>query len=150
MSTWEVYIDGASRNNPGLAGAGIYVLKNGEPFLKKCSFLGVKTNNQAEYYALLLGLFYVHLLIASGDQVSIFSDSQLMVRQLKGEYRVKDSDLRPLYMCAATFLATIIWKIEHIVRAKNAMADRLANEGIDKKLPLPRGFGVFCKQYYNQ
>lgn len=148
MHTWQVYIDGASRNNPGPAGAGVYILKDRQPFLKKSFFLGVKTNNQAEYYALLLALFYVHSNVSAPDTIVIFSDSQLLVRQLKGEYKVKDAALRPLYLCACNFLTHIVWDIEHILRAHNAVADKLANEGIDRKVPLPTGFGSFCKHYY--
>src|ERR1700733_1037262 len=84
---WKLFIDGAARNNPGPAGAGIYITKNDKPFKKLGFYLGVKTNNQAEYGALLLGLHALKATWDSRDHLDIISDSQLLVRQFKGEYR---------------------------------------------------------------
>lgn len=147
---WQLYIDGASRNNPGLAGAGIYILKNGEPFLKRGFFLEIKTNNQAEYSALLLGLFLLEHHLIAGDTIHLFSDSQLLIRHLKGEYKVKDAQLRQLYICANKFLKNKKCILEHIPRAQNKIADKLANDAIDKKLALPSDFEFFCKHYQSE
>src|SRR5690349_12915959 len=82
---WKLFIDGAARNNPGKAGAGIYILKNDQEVCKEGFYLGVKTNNQAEYAALLVGLYYIKQYIEPHDHLDIISDSQLLVRQFNGE-----------------------------------------------------------------
>src|SRR5436190_19558893 len=94
---WSLFIDGAARNNPGPAAAGIYLLKNDILFLKDGYYLGIKTNNQAEYLALVFGLLIVEEHRQVDDQLRIVSDSQLLVRQLMGVYRVKHPHLQPLY-----------------------------------------------------
>lgn len=145
---WVLYVDGASRNNPGLAGAGVYILKNGELFLKKGFFLGVRTNNQAEYSALLLGLFFLEKHLQAEDELEIFSDSQLLVRQLKHEYKVKHRDLIPLHACARAFLKDKRYAVKHVMREQNAIADSLANAGIDgRQKNVPADFEHFCVRY---
>ncbi len=141
---WSLYVDGASRNNPGPAGAGIYILKNAEPFLKKGYYLGTMTNNQAEYNALLLGLFLIDPLWQESDKVHIFADSQLMIRQLQGEYKVVKPTLKVLYQCAVKWLQHKSYSLTHIMREENSIADLLANEGINKKIQIPDDFQHFC------
>lgn len=142
---WHLYVDGASRNNPGPAGAGIYILKNGEPFLKRGFYLGEMTNNQAEYTALLLSLFLVESYLHPDDELHIFSDSQLMIRQLQGSYKVR-SHLKSLYDKAQAFLSSKKCMLNHIEREKNKIADALANQGIDKKISVPHEFQTFCSR----
>lgn len=144
---WLVYIDGASRHNPGPAGAGIYVMKNKEAYVRKSFFLGTKTNNQAEYLALLLGLFFLEQLLHQSDELHIFSDSQLLVRQINGEYKVKDQDLRPFFERARAFLKNRNYAIHHVMREHNKIADRLANQGINDKEEPPSSFFTFCTNY---
>lgn len=144
---WLVYIDGASRHNPGPAGAGVYIVKNKEPYVRKSFYLGTKTNNQAEYYALLLSLFFLEPLLHENDELHIFSDSQLMVRQMLGEYRVKDADLRPLYERARACLKNKNYAMHHVMREYNKIADRLANQGINDKEEPPAAFFTFCTNY---
>ncbi len=146
---WSLFIDGASRNNPGPSGAGIYLLKNGEPFLQQGYFLGTKTNNQAEYLALLLGLFLLEPLLAKDDLICVFSDSQLLVRQLNGIYKIKEASLVPLYTCAKNFLFKKNYVLEHILRYNNAAADKLANLGINRQTEPPGKFEQFCERYEN-
>ena len=124
-------IDGASRGNPGPAAAG-GVLYLGEEVVGRISqTLGIKTNNQAEYEALLLGLDLVRRL--GFDEVSIRSDSQLMVRQLQGSYRVKNPKLKPLYRRAVSALKALSGHdIVHIGREMNQEADALANRALDR------------------
>ena len=141
---WQLYVDGASRNNPGLSGAGIYLLKNNSAVVKQGFFLGVKTNNQAEYLALLLGLFLAQRHMDSGDTLLINSDSELMVKQLQGHYIVKNPELRRLYDCIMERLQGLTYTIRHVLRKDNAVADKLANVGIDKKLPVPQEFLHLC------
>jgi ribonuclease HI len=144
---WHLYIDGAARNNPGPAGAGVYILKNGEIFFKKGYALGVKTNNQAEYFALLLGLIALEPLIGARDELFIFSDSQLLIKQLKGEYRVMQPTLRLLYAWARSLVHTKKYTLVHIIREDNYIADKLANQGIDQGTPLPSEFMALCAQH---
>lgn len=133
---WVLYIDGASRGNPGLAGAGIFLSKDNKVIAKNSYFLGTKTNNQAEYYALVYGLRVLRENMPRvKDQVTIYSDSELLVRQVKGIYKIKNQDLRNLYDDAIALLSGIEYKIEHVRREKNTVADDLANKAFDKKLP---------------
>ncbi|MCP3677578.1 MAG: ribonuclease HI family protein [Deltaproteobacteria bacterium] len=128
----HLYTDGASRGNPGQAGAGV-VIMNGEGEVVKRSgkYLGVTTNNVAEYEALILGLENASEM--GGRTIAIFADSELMVKQVKGEYRVKNSGLIPLYRRVCTLLRGFEnYDITHIVRSKNGEADELANIAIDK------------------
>ena len=134
---WELYVDGASRNNPGPAGAGFYLLKEGEPIVKQGMYLGRKTNNQAEYLALLLGVYYAQKYMGEFDSLVIKADSELMVRQVSGIYKVKNKELARLHSAIKKMLDALNFKIEHVRREQNKVADRLANEGIDKKISVP-------------
>lgn len=140
---WRLCVDGASRNNPGLAGAGICLLRGEETVVATGYFLGIMTNNQAEYWALILGLEEALQRVGSGDQVIICSDSQLLIRQLLGEYRVKQHELRKLFDRVSTQLAHLkqlaTVHLRHVPREENSCADSWANRGIDEKRPLPDG-----------
>jgi len=137
---WKLFIDGAARNNPGPAGAGIIILKNDKQVEKKGFYLKSKTNNQAEYLALLLGIFYLKKYICHGDLAAIISDSELLVKQISGEYRVKNPALNPLHKLAKELLQEINYNVVHVVRAENYEADQMANKGIDNKSELPKDF----------
>lgn len=134
---WKLYVDGAARNNPGPAGIGIYCEKNGDAFFKKGFFIGSKTNNQAEYIALLIGLALVYEHVMQHDSMMIFSDSQLMVQQILGNYRVKQPELQKLYTKVISSLSHFSYTIHHIPREENRIADMLANQGIDTQQNLP-------------
>ncbi|MBI2068431.1 MAG: ribonuclease HI family protein [Deltaproteobacteria bacterium] len=124
--------DGAARGNPGPAGAGA-VLFDGEGRVVEelTSYLGETTNNVAEYEALLLGLRKARELKAT--EIEIQADSELMVRQLSGEYRVKNEGLKPLFQEAVRLLREFEkYSIKHIDRSLNKEADRLANRAIDE------------------
>jgi len=129
-----LYTDGASRGNPGEAGAGFVVSDgSGRELFAGGRYLGQCTNNMAEYQALLLGLLEVKRLQAT--EVAIFLDSELIVRQLQGRYRVKDEKLKPLYQQALQYLAGFSgWRVQHVPRAQNARADELSNQAIDERL----------------
>lgn len=144
---WKVFIDGASRNNPGPAGAGVFIMKEHVPMIKKGFYLGLKTNNQAEYYALLLGLFLVQPMLCPRDTVLIVSDSQLLVRQLQGIYRVKHADLISLHRVARHVMSSMNVDVMHVLREDNKIADKLANQGIDQKNEIPQDFLTWQKQY---
>lgn len=137
----EVYIDGASRSNPGPAGAGIFI-KKADATKKLAYFLGNKTNNQAEYLALVLAL--IHL--KSGN-VKIVSDSELLVKQIKGEYKVRNEGLKDLFVLAEKLLENFNYKIAHVLREKNKEADKLANIAIDKKKEVPASTKAYLLEY---
>ena len=131
----QIYIDGASRGNPGPAAAGV-ALKDmrGREIGTIKRRLGHVTNNVAEYRALLLGLEEATRLRA--QRITLFSDSELLVRQMQGLYKVRSKDLQPLHAKAKALVRTFEeFDIIHIKRAKNARADALANEALDESPP---------------
>jgi len=125
-----IYTDGAARGNPGPAGAGAVLMQDGK-ILKKCrKFLGTGTNNEAEYEAVILGLEEAKKLGAT--DVEFFVDSELLQRQVIGIYKVKAKNLRPLFEKIFKLkISFASFKISHIRREKNKIADLLANEAID-------------------
>lgn len=137
---WTVFIDGASRGNPGDAGAGVYIKKGNDVVVKAGFFLGTKTNNEAEYLALLLAIFFLKKEVASDESTIIYSDSLLIVQQMKGVFKVKKQEMRALHTMAVQESFGLFISYEHVPREKNHRADELANEGVDKKTPLPLKF----------
>lgn len=129
----EVFCDGASRGNPGAAGAGVVVKKDGKVIKEIAEYLGKATNNVAEYLALIRGLEEALLLGAS--EASFYCDSELLVKQIQGEYKVKNEGLQPLYLHAKGLIRKFKdFSIEHKYREQNEHADELANRGIDENL----------------
>jgi ribonuclease HI len=131
---WLLMVDGAARGNPGEAGCGAAICDEQGVVVEELSrYLGHATNNVAEYQALLIGL---EALLKSGKKrVRVQSDSQLLVRQLNGEYRVKDEKLRTLFQRAINLLRQFkSYRIVHVPREQNKIADRLANKAIDDAL----------------
>jgi ribonuclease HI len=128
---WFLMVDGASRGNPGEAGCGAVILDENGAVVKELSrYLDRTTNNVAEYEGLLMGL--ESLLQLGAKKIVVKSDSQLLVRQLNGEYRVKDEKLKVLFERAKNLLRQFeSCRIVHIRREMNKLADRLANRGID-------------------
>lgn len=131
--TWIVYTDGACRGNPGLASAGVFVKSpDGKEYSFK-QFLGHQTNNYAEYQAMILALQELRKLQV--NRVLIRADSQLMVRQMLGEYKVKHEAIKPLFAEAKALQKQFeSVKFEHVPREQNKQADQLANEAIDEHL----------------
>ena len=129
-----IYSDGASRGNPGPAGAGGQVIdENGGLLLEVCRFLGETTSNVAEYHALIFtleaagGLGY--------QRVRIRTDSQLLANQVTGGFRVKSKALKPLHQRVTALLKGFrAVEVEHIPREKNTACDALANRAIDEGL----------------
>jgi ribonuclease HI len=136
-----LYIDGASRGNPGRAGAGIRITnREGKRMSEMSQYLGHKTNNEAEYWALLLGLREAKRL--GGDSIRIFTDSELIERQVKGLYRVKDLNLKALHKTVIQNLKEFSsFEIESIPREENQEADRLANQAIQRRIAREKGKG---------
>ena len=144
MEKFIIYTDGGSRGNPGRAGAGAVVADDMGVVLKEAHrALGVMTNNEAEYQAVILGLETVKKAVGKSRvgaaKVEIRLDSELVAKQLVGQYQIKETNLQPLFMKiwnarVATFPhLTFI----HIPREKNRRADRLANQAMDEKEKKP-------------
>jgi len=128
----KVFTDGGSRGNPGKS-AGAFVIYENEVLIHTSyRFYGVLTNNQAEYNALFDALKYLkekNLL----EQVDFFSDSELMVKQVKGEYKVKDLGLSKIYTEVVDIIKKINkYSLTHIRREKNTLADKLVNKCLDE------------------
>lgn len=133
------FCDGGSRGNPGPAGYGVFVQgEDGSPLAELSDFLGMKTNNVAEYQGLLAALGWA---VDQGvEALRVVSDSELMVKQMKGQYSVKSPDLKPLYEEAKRRAAKLDrFEMQHVLRGKNKEADRLANEAMDRG--MGRGAG---------
>jgi probable phosphoglycerate mutase len=129
------HCDGGARGNPGPAGFGALIQDAGGQVLAELSeFLGIQTNNFAEYSGLLAALDYA---LAHGHRrLRVISDSELMVKQIQGKYQVKSPGLRPLYELAKKKIAQLEgFEIVHALRHKNKDADRLANEAMDRGAP---------------
>jgi len=135
-----LYIDGACRGNPGQGGAGAAFLTSaGEIVSKHKKFLGECTNNIAEYEALLLGLR-----AAKKQEVKaleIRADSELLVRQINGQYKVKNPNLQKRFIKAMKALKAFQYEMVHVRREKNKIADQLANEAIDEHEAILKPMG---------
>jgi len=129
-----IHIDGGARGNPGPAAAGVCITTpDGTEALHEAGYwLGELTNNEAEYQGLLHALKAANEL--GFENIHIRSDSELMVKQIKGEYRVKAANLKPYFAEARELLGGFVqWSIEHVRREKNKRADHLANLAMDAK-----------------
>ncbi len=126
-----VYVDGASLGNPGPAGAGIVLTAGGEVIHRASIPLGATTNNVAEYRALIAGLH--EAAARQARRVTVRSDSELLVKQMRGEYRVKAAHLRPLHEWAMKLtrrFEEVTW--QHVPREENREADALAKQGAER------------------
>ncbi|MGB7136944.1 MAG: ribonuclease HI family protein [Acidobacteriaceae bacterium] len=131
------HCDGGSRGNPGPAGYGVSIVgQDGQSLAELSEFLGKTTNNVAEYRALLGALAWA--LEHGRPRLRVVADSELMVKQIQGRYKVASPDLRPLYEEAKRRIARLdAFRIEHVLRGKNRDADRLANAAMDKGMGRP-------------
>jgi len=129
-----LYFDGCSKGNPGLAGAGAVIYKNGLEIYSESVFVGTKeTNNVAEYTGLLIGL--TEAIRQKIKNLKVKGDSQLVIKQMKGEYKISSSHIMGIYQ-EAKKLQKQFHRIsfEHVYREHNKRADELSNEGIYKKI----------------
>ena len=127
-----IHIDGGSRGNPGEAGFGVYVEARGGDVTELYGYLGRATNNVAEYQALVHALR--HALARGAKTVALFSDSELVVKQVSGEYKVKHPDMIPLHREASGLLRRFERAtLAHVRREQNREADRLANQALDER-----------------
>ena len=128
----QAHIDGGARGNPGPAGYGVVIEdESGKKVAGLSQYLGHRTNNYAEYSGLLAALQYA---VDHGCKgLKVISDSELLVRQLRGQYKVKNPTLIELHGRAKQLIAKLDWfEIGHVLREKNREADRLANEAMDR------------------
>lgn len=141
MSRLVIYTDGGSRNNPGPAGIGA-VIKDGDLLIAEIKkYLGVQTNNWAEYEALICALTEAQRLGFINRHVEVRMDSELIVKQMRGEYRVKDAELKKQHTKVRELMAHFLSvEFTHVRREYNKEADRLANEAMNE------GTGYSTKQ----
>jgi ribonuclease HI len=128
----RLYTDGAARGNPGPAGLGVVIEDDQKVRLRGLHrYLGIATNNEAEYHALIEGLKAVAPW--NPDRLEIFLDSNLVVEQVKGKYKVKKPELQKLHEQAMELLTQFgDWSIAHVERDRNKGADAMANRAIDE------------------
>ena len=131
MSELIIHTDGGSRGNPGPSAAGFTLAKtDGTQLQAKAFFLGHATNNVAEYTAVVKALEAAKQ--AGAKQLTLYSDSELLVRQVNGQYKVKSEQIKPLFRQAVTLLGGFEkWKVEHVTRDKNKQADELVNRALN-------------------
>ena len=134
----SVYTDGGSRGNPGPSGFGVVVSDdNNRPITQISKYIGVATNNESEYSALVEALSWLRDNVSTLDitDVVFYADSQLLVRQMQGKYKVKAPNIIPLYTKASTILKSlnISYNFRDIPRDQNSLADELANQAMDRK-----------------
>lgn len=126
-----INVDGGARGNPGPAAVGVVVREaDGDVLEQHAELIGEATNNVAEYRALLLGIERAAELGA--DEVELVGDSELVVRQVLGEYKVKKDRIKPLHAAVKEALAGLpSWSIRHVRREQNSQADELVNRALD-------------------
>ncbi len=140
--SYTANIDGAARGNPGPASYGVVVRDpSGLVVARLKKYIGQCTNNVAEYYGLIAALDYAQ---SHGIRaLRIESDSELLVKQMRGQYKVKSADLRPLFEQARKMCGDFqSFAIEHVVRERNREADKLANQALDESSASPAGFAA--------
>lgn len=127
-----MYADGGSRGNPGPAGCGAVLTRNGETLCELGKYLGTATNNVAEYTGLLIGL--EKALEMGLKDIEVRMDSELIVKQMTGQYKVKNEGLIPLFRTAKSLSSRFSsFRIVHVRREMNKEADRLANKAMDAR-----------------
>ena len=138
-SEYIMNFDGASKGNPGLSGAGAVIYKNGEEIWHSCKFLGIKTNNQSEYSALILGL--KGALTLGITNLSVLGDSLLVINQVNGLYKVKSSSIFDLYEDVLGLKSHFVFiEFNHVYRNYNKRADELSNLALDQPCELQTDF----------
>jgi ribonuclease HI len=131
--TMKVYCDGGSRGNPGPAACGYVIEVNGKVIEKGGKYLGIQTNNVAEYYGAIEGLKKISELEDLPSEITFVHDSELIARQLMGVYKIKNETLRDLYLTAKKYEEKLSANIKYISvpRAHNKIADFLVNKYLD-------------------
>lgn len=135
METVKIYCDGGSRGNPGPAASGVVFLSTDHEVLAEYNeYLGEQTNNFAEYSAVLLALKHIDAYRES--KIEFYLDSQLVVRQLNGEYKVKNANIKPLYQQIIAQIPSLNISFTHVYREDNKLADEQVNICLDTQAGL--------------
>lgn len=133
MSELEIYIDGAAKGNPGPAGIGVVICEDGLTLKQLSKHIGSTTNNVAEYTALIYALS--EALILKAKKIKVWTDSELLYKQLKGEYKVKHQNLKPLFNQIKHLAGGLVsFEIHHLRREKNKQADKLASDAAKNEI----------------
>ncbi len=133
MKHLDIYIDGASKGNPGHAGVGVVICRDGEVIKNISAYIGKATNNFAEYSALIYAL--EEALILKADSLKVYTDSQLLCRQLKREYKIKSENIIGLYQQALRLVSAFQRvDFQDIPREQNCGADKLATKAVKAAL----------------
>ena len=134
----EIYSDGGARGNPGPGASAFVVFDNKKQVFEKSKYLGITTNNIAEYFAVLLAIFWLskNVVDLQTGKVKFFMDSELVVKQLSGKYKIKNQKLKAIYEKIINLVNTngMLVDFNHIPRNKNKKADSLVNKEIDENL----------------
>jgi len=130
----NVFTDGGSRGNPGLSGYGVIVKSDQKTIYRESKALGIKTNNEAEYYALISALSWIVQEKPSAEKIIFHSDSELVIRQVQRIYKMKAQNLKPLLDQVTSLLSRLYlpYEFKNIPRELNTDADKLANQAMDK------------------
>ena len=135
---YKIYTDGASRGNPGESGIGAVIYKDGKQLKEIYEYIGIATNNDAEYEAVIKGLEGLKKEegMIEGAKIEIIADSELMVKQMKGEYKIKKHNLIEKSERLKKFIENNKLKIsfKHVMREENTEADTLANKALDTRI----------------
>jgi len=133
MSQIKIYVDGGSRGNPGKAAAAFVVIENGKVLTKQGYYIGERTNNEAEYSSVIYALRWLSESKEDYINVQLFLDSELVTKQLKGQYKMKSKNLMPLLKEARFLEKKISSKVtyKNIPREENRLADRMVNKVLD-------------------
>ena len=127
----DIYTDGSSKN-PGDSGIGVVIIHHGKVIKRISKYVGIMTCNVAEYKAIITGLRYA--ILCNASVINLFSDSELAIRQLLGEYKVNSEGIKPFYKKAKRLMSQfVIINLFHISREANKKADKLAAEGMKNK-----------------
>ncbi len=134
----QIYADGGSRGNPGPAAVGVVISKDGQTIKKYGEVIGEATNNQAEYEAVIFALKKAKLLFGKKEtkemELEVLMDSELVVKQLNRQYKIKEKDLQPLFIKIINLILDFKRvNFSHIPRQENKEADRLLNEALDNE-----------------
>jgi len=130
--TYNLYTDGGSRGNPGKSACAFFIFNEKNEVVEfGGEFLGIGTNNNAEYLGLLLGLKIAEK--QGYTNLKIYLDSELAVKQIRGEYKIKDENIKNIHSNISKILSGMTYEISHVERAKNKFADKLVNLILDQK-----------------
>lgn len=144
----ELFFDGAARGNPGPSGIGIVIKRARMILFRRGFFVGEKTNNQAEYLALIVGVIAAREILVKGERLLVYGDSNLLIQQMNGQYRVKNPILQQMFRAAHMLTSEMDARFTHIYRHENGEADRAANQGIDTKTSVPEHYKKVLHAYH--